>query len=434
MKPEAIAREILSQLRTTIVMDMRFLDMALFRLTPAPSRLSLATDGQRLYYEPQWLMGRYRAEPEAAARDYLHVLLHCVFRHPFAGARVDWALWDLACDIAVEGLISAFSLPHFRVRAEQDRREVLDALRRAVTPLTAEKLYSHFRAHPPESGWAKLFYADDHRLWRVPSAAPNAVRPPSDPDDRGAPGPGSGVEDEWRSIGEHIQMALAAFGKKRGDAPGDLLMQLTYLNREKYDYEAFLRKFAVLGEVMKLDDDGFDQIFYTYGLSLYKNMPLIEPLEYKEVKRIRDFVIAIDTSGSTSGDLVRRFLNKTFNILMNAESFFTKVNIYIVQCDAAIQEVIKITDRAEFEDCLRNMTIRGLGGTDFRPVFEYVDALVRQGAFQRLKGLIYFTDGCGVYPARRPDYQAAFVFVQDEYNDLSVPPWAIRLILDKEDL
>ena len=39
-----------------------------------------------------------------------------------------------------------------------------------------------------------------------------------------------------------------------------------------------------------------------------RRMPLIEPLEYKEVKRIKEFVIAIDTSGSVSGELVQKFI------------------------------------------------------------------------------------------------------------------------------
>ena len=169
-------------------------------------------------------------------------------------------------------------------------------------------------------------------------------------------------------------------------------------------------------------------------MKLFKNMPLIEPLEYKEVKRIRDFVIAIDTSGSTSGELVQKFLQKTFNILKSEETFFAKINLYIIQCDAEIQEVKRITSQEEFDEYIRKFTIKGLGGTDFRPVFEYVDRLVAEKAFTNLKGLIYFTDGCGTFPSKKPDYQTAFVFVQQIWNDLDVPPWAIKLILEPEEL
>ena len=93
------------------------------------------------------------------------------------------------------------------------------------------------------------------------------------------------------------------------------------------------------------------------SLQLYENMPLIEPLEYKEVRRIREFVIAIDTSGSVSGELVQRFIQKTYNILQSIESFFSKINVHIIQCDADIQEDKKITCREEFDEYLKTMKI-----------------------------------------------------------------------------
>lgn len=206
------------------------------------------------------------------------------------------------------------------------------------------------------------------------------------------------------------------------------------MNREKYDYTAFLRKFAVMGEAMKVNDDEFDYIFYTYGMKLFGNMPLIEPLEYKEVKRIREFVIAIDTSGSVAGELVQKFIQKTYNILKQEESFFTKINLHIIQCDAEIQEDVKITSQEEFDRYLATMQLRGFGGTDFRPVFAHVEELRKNREFTNLKGLIYFTDGYGTFPAQKPDYHTAFVFIRDEYQNPDVPPWAIKLVLEPEEI
>ena len=185
---------------------------------------------------------------------------------------------------------------------------------------------------------------------------------------------------------------------------------------------------------MKVNDDEFDYIFYSYGLKLFDNMPLIEPLEYKEAKRIKEFVIAIDTSGSVEGELVQLFLQKTYNILMQEESFFTKINVHIIQCDADVQEDAKITSQKEFDEYIKTMKLRGFGGTDFRPVFGYVDILIRNHEFVNLKGMIYFTDGYGVFPEHKPDYQTAFIFIDDEYNNPIVPPWAIKLILQREEI
>ena len=63
-----------------------------------------------------------------------------------------------------------------------------------------------------------------------------------------------------------------------------------------------------------------------------------------------------------------------------------------------------------------------------------MNELIRQGAFRRLKGLLYFTDGEGIYPVKRPVYDTAFVFLKDQYTDISVPAWAMKLILEPEQL
>ena len=78
--------------------------------------------------------------------------------------------------------------------------------------------------------------------------------------------------------------------------------------------------------------------------------------------------------------------------------------------------------------------LRGGNGTDFRPVFSYVDELVRDGGFRNLRGLMYFTDGVGTYPERRPPYDTAFVFCDDRYLEHDVPPWAMRLVVRSADL
>ena len=220
------------------------------------------------------------------------------------------------------------------------------------------------------------------------------------------------------------------------DEAGGMIQNLRAVNREKYDYTAFLKKFAVMGEAMRINDDEFDYVFYSYGMQLFpeKRMPLIEPLEYKDVKRIREFVIAIDTSGSVMGEQVQAFLQKTYNILQSTESFFSRINVHIIQCDEDIQEDIKITLREEFDHYLQTMAIEGLGGTDFRPVFQRVDEMIRDGEFANLKGLIYFTDGYGLFLERMPAYKTAFVFVEDGCEIPEVPVWAMKLVLTREEV
>ena len=245
----------------------------------------------------------------------------------------------------------------------------------------------------------------------------------------------SALLQDWQHIAEQMQTDLETFHKQRGDEAGGMIQNLRAVNREKYDYTAFLKKFAVMGEAMRINDDEFDYVFYSYGMQLFpeKRMPLIEPLEYKDVKRIREFVIAIDTSGSVMGEQVQAFLQKTYNILQSTESFFSRINVHLIQCDEDIQEDIKITSREEFDRYLQTMIIKGLGGTDFRPAFEYVNQLCAEKKFANLRGLLYFTDGMGTYPARRPGYDTAFLFLGERFDDANVPPWAMKVVLDEEE-
>lgn len=463
-REEALAREILLLSRNTLLVKLRFLDMALsqFELVPV-EKYTLMTDGGHIFFRPRHVLQSYKRGREIPVRDYLHMVMHCVFRHMFTTSSLDRPYWNLACDIAVENAITGLGLKAVEAPRAVEQEKYLRTIQNKLTQITAEKVYAYLQETYPSpdrlAGLQAAFEADDHEAWYMkgeeleqllPSGGGSGGDGEGDDDKSDADGDGGGdgeppdassmgefrskMAKVWEDISQRMQVDMETFGKERGDRAGAVVQNLREVNRERYDYTEFLKKFAVMGEAMRVNDDEFDYIFYTYGLQLYKKMPLIEPLEYKEVKAIKEFVIAIDTSGSTSGELVQKFVQKTYNILKSTESFFTKIKLHIIQCDTEIQEDRKITCQEEFDEYLKTMEIRGLGGTDFRPVFEYVDTLRRAGEFTNLKGLIYFTDGYGVFPSRKPEYETAFVFVEDAYNIPSVPPWAIKLVLQPEEI
>lgn len=148
--------------------------------------------------------------------------------------------------------------------------------------------------------------------------------------------------------------------------------------------------------------------------------------------KIQEFVIVVDTSYSTNGELVKNFLKETFGILAQTDSFFRKCHIRIIQCDDKVRMDEKITDRDELEKLLQRFTLVGGGGTDFRPAFHYVNELIADGELKDLRGILYFTDGKGIYPVKRPDYDTAFLFL-GAYDETVVPPWAMCLRLEPEE-
>jgi len=451
---DLLADKIIKFSRDTLLVNLRFLDAAIHQLIiqPADELDTIATDGQYFFFNTWHILNNFQRQMEAITRDYLHVIFHCIFQHLFINKLVCQSCWDLACDIAVENAINDIGIQSLDTAQQSKQMQVITQLKSSLRLMTAEKIYRYYLdKKTSEEELVNLrqnFYADNHTLWYVRPEKKGSTGERDQESTEVEPiqrskgwgqskhsRPTQELIDLWKQISERAQVDIETASKKWGDLGGGLHQGLNQLNREKYNYASFLKRFSVLGEAMQVNDEEFDLIFYTYGLKLYENMPLIEPLEYKEVKRIKEFVVAIDTSGSVSGQVVQAFVQKTYNILKQTENFFSKVNIHIIQCDAEIQEDYKITNPEEFDKYVQSMQLRGFGGTDFRPVFTYVDDLIKKREFENLRGLIYFTDGFGIYPTKKPLYDTAFVFLDEDYVDTpDVPPWAIKLVLSSDDV
>ena len=127
------------------------------------------------------------------------------------------------------------------------------------------------------------------------------------------------------------------------------------------------------------------------------------------------------------------FLEEAYSALRQA-GFGGRSNLHIIQCDDEVRSDDVVRSETDLRRLMDGFRLIGGGGTDFRPVFEYVDSLVEDGTFGNLRGLMYFTDGKGTFPERRPAYRTAFVFCDDRYRDHEVPPLAMRLVVRSADL
>lgn len=421
---DRMALEVLEVTRSELYLHLRFLSLAIGGLAPTPSAQvrGMGTDGLRLLAEPERLIRVFPKNPVLLNREYLHQLLHCIFRHPFFITDHDRPLWSLACDIAAEWSIDQLDLPCVRRIAGWVRTETYRRLGEVLPAMAAEPIYRRLEeAHLDEKQLLMLqkeFRTDDHRFWPKPGDQSPQARQ---------------AADQWKNLSQQMQTELETRQKDPGQGGEALAMQVKAANRSRRTYRDFLRRFAVLREELKADPDSFDLGFYAYGLSLYGNLPLIEPLESRETIKIEEFVIVVDTSLSCSGELVKNFLRETYGILRQSESFFRRTNIRILQCDDRVRTDQKITDMDQLAAYMEAFQLVGGGGTDFRPAFRYVDELIRAGEFHHLKGLLYFTDGLGRFPARRPAYDAAFLFLGSQYEDADLPPWAMKLVLDERE-
>ena len=437
-----VASEVLNFSRQRMLVNMRFLEPAIRMLTESPSKCmcdrsyGMGTDGKNLYYHPEYVLRVYQKEKGFVSRMYIHLVVHGIFRHFFVNPQIEQRKWDLACDMATEYIIESWKLDFADISAGADEKRELDCIRKNVGLMNAEKIYGYLKKTKESEidRLEKIFRRDDHSFWYSETKNRNdviLVKSGQVNQNREVMFSNQKLEELWKQVAKKIQVELETFMRSRSDETGDFLVNLKLANRKKQDYSAFLRKFTRLGEHMKINDEEFDYNFYTYGMQLYGNMPLIEPLEYKDVRVVKTFVTVIDTSGSVEEEKLRRFLEKTYQILKSGQESEDRVNFHLVQCDALVQKDVKITSEKELEQVMEDLTLYGRGGTDFRPAFEYIEELRKNGELTNLNGMLYFTDGMGVYPRKKPEYPVAFIYDSEVLDKIpEVPAWAIRYLMD----
>ena len=465
-KLDTVCKNILNASKNQLYMSMKYLGMAFDGLRYALSNETdtLGTDGFYLFYSPAFLMEKYQRDAAWINRAYIHMIMHCIFKHPINMEDRDEELWHISSDIVTEYLIDGFRLRLLKRNMSSLRKMIYDEINENIKVPTAESVYRFMLNNDKLLKYLKKieeeFYMDDHSFWMQYKQVSQNVdsdegtnnngdnegnnerdsKDDNKDDNEGNNGGGDQnpqnkkdtFNEKWRSISEKTETDMETFSRNEGKDAGEMTEFLRIENKKRYDYGEFLRKFAVQREVMQLDLDSYDYIYYTYGLRTYGNMPLIENLEYKDINKVEEFVIVIDTSASCESDLVRRFLEETYSILSDNESFFRKINIHIIQCDSKIQSDDIIVNKVAFEEYMHKFEIRGRGGTDFTVAFDYVNNLCYEKQLMDLKGLIYFTDGYGIFPKKMPIYETAFVFVDDSYDDKGVPSWATEIVLGNE--
>ena len=223
-----LARDILRLSRNLLLVNLRFLNAALSRLELQElPELAYATDGRTLVYDPRHVLKCYRQERAVPVRDYLQIVLHCVYRHMFIHTLVDHAAWDLACDIAVEYTITGLGLRAAAASREVKQQAVYQKLEREIGTLTAEKIYRYYldrNMTPVEMADLRgLFYADDHRVWYLTDEEKTALgigqrRGENDGESGGSNADGGAAaapcsEADWQSVSERMQMDLETFSK-----------------------------------------------------------------------------------------------------------------------------------------------------------------------------------------------------------------------------
>ncbi|MDO4647683.1 MAG: VWA-like domain-containing protein [Eubacteriales bacterium] len=381
------------------------ISLAMEQMPPANmDRGYLSTDGLYLYGGPD-LIPAYLESPAQVRHSILHTMMHCLFLHLLLPEAPNQRLWHLALDLWTEKQIFLMKEEELGIETTE-RQSILDKIDSDRTPEQILEILSHHSLNLPLplEKLEALFARDDHSHWKdVPKDT---------------------IELLWKSAG--IGHAHGTSGG-RGSYSPDGEDEICLLPQENQKFRRYMEQFAFPGEAMETDHESFDYSYYTLGMQEYGNIPLIEPLEYKEVWRLGSLVIAMDTSGSCKKETLQRFLQETYALLSRKENFFEKMQVVFFQCDCWIQDTTFIETSSDWNHYIDKIKVKGRGGTDFRPVFREIERLRKEGRITKPRALLYFTDGDGVYP-EQPDYETVFVLGGSKQEHL-VPKWAKTLTL-----
>ena len=139
----SIAEDVLRAAKDRIAANMRFMDSAIFALREkcdANREGVFGTDGATLYYSPDYVISMGRDGISEMMHAYMHLLLHCMFRH-YKNPPENRQLWNIAADMAAEALIQSFEMDSFRHCREERTAGGADQVRWETEGLSAERIY-----------------------------------------------------------------------------------------------------------------------------------------------------------------------------------------------------------------------------------------------------------------------------------------------------
>ena len=385
---EAVALQV-QRARIRLALSKPFLASAVLRLPLVPvlgSRWcpTAATDGYHLFYNPKWVSGLSSYETRGLLA---HEVMHVVFGHGERRQNRQPRRWNIACDHAINLML-----------LEQGFRLPADGMADAsYAGLTAEQIYEQLPEEDDASSRRSPHGGDvDCESGLVPEIGVDLVSPdhPSVRPLRTADAPDI---ERMREI--RAELAAEIGTKLQGSAAGAFQRELGALQQSRIDWRALLRVW--LTDRLKSDWSSFP--FSKKHLHRGLFLPSLG------VEAPREVVFAIDTSGSMDDQTLAKLLGE---LRAFREAFPCRVTL--LQADAAIQEV-RVFEAMDGVEVPQRMAMKGRGGTDFRPVFQWLAREAPDAV------LLYATDGFGAFPPGPPPSPVLWLLTTPHVDATKIP-------------
>ena len=425
----------LSDCVTALIREQPFFGSLVLRLplVPDPSRKTLASEGQTVRYNSDWV--------RTTGADLIHtalarVVLACALKHHTRRGERQPERWQHASQLVTHGLLrdAGFTLPPDAevwdgLSVEQAYERLPDPDGQGDgnqdAPGAGSDAASDGPGTPPTGG-------GDRQNPSTPGTPEPSIDPAgtgeimdaaaqsesvSDPDTTDGADPGgnasapsplseSDIAAEEQAWDEAIHQA-ANVARSQGNLPGAVEQTLANAHRSRLDWRSLLRRYML--------DSAEDDYTWSFPNRRFIDSGLYLPSVRSE--GMDAIALIIDSSGSVHIPALQR----TWSEIRAIAAELRPERIFVLQVDTALRRV----DEYGPDDLPDRLTLKGRGGTDFRPGIEW---LQEQGV--RLACCLYFTDmECNRYPDREPDFPLIWINSGPPPSDRYREPWGERIDL-----
>jgi predicted metal-dependent peptidase len=316
-----------------------------------PGNPTMSTNGKCMWWNREFTISINKYETQGVVA---HEVFHCIFLHMFRRGSREIKKWGLACDYAVNPFVLTL------VGCTLPEGAYIDTNRFPLgTP--AEKIYEQLDdSEVPENYTSDLVEGD--KLTRLAE------------------------EIDWKGA-----VAVAAKNAKQAGALSVALENaINFYINPKLPWQQLLYTWAVRSVEFATNWTKSNRHYRTRGIYL----------PGKRKVPTGSFILTYDVSGSMSDKAVRDSLSECAFIVNE----INPACVILIEHDAKITKVRKFERADELPTTIQ---LHGRGGTDFNPVFEYINDLDEMP-----DAVILFTDGYGPHPEYPPEYPVLWVMVE----------------------
>jgi len=322
-----------------------------------------ATDGRKFYYNSRFID---KLKPKEVEFLFGHEVLHCCYDHISRNGDRDKQLFNIACDYAVNR-----DLVTHRVGTMITTVDCLYDMQ--YDGMSAEEIYDVLYENAEKIDVDDLIEKlIDQHLEGDSSESSNSGK--NGEGDGSSSGPDKLSKEDKEAIKNEIKEAMmqASQAAGAGNTPAGIARAINELTNPKMDWRELLRQ--SLESTIKTD--------FSWCRTSRRGWHIDAVLPGMTPGEDVDIVVAIDTSGSISNQMLNNFLSEVQGIMDSFASF--KIHLFAFDTEVHNPQTFtsnNLDDMSDYE-------LLGHGGTDFECVFKYlVDNAIEP---QRL---VMFTDG-----------------------------------------